>query len=62
LISTDAKGYVNIKMSPKSRDFLDLIETKAPYDIVKNWTEPATVLRKATGHPCYQTVNLFNWK
>lgn len=41
---------------------MSLIESKATYDIVTNWIEPATVVRKATSHPCYQTVNLLNWK
>jgi len=62
MIKSDSQGRLHIKQAPKSRDFLESLESSTAYDIVKNWSEPATVLRKATGHPCYQTVNLLNWK
>ena len=62
LVTTDMSGRIAVKQSPKSKDFLEIIENKANYDIVKNWNEPATVVRKASSHPCYQTVNLLNWK
>eukprot|EP00347_Sterkiella_histriomuscorum_P024404 403331233 len=63
LIYSDSQSRVHIKQSPKSKEFLEMIEQKSNnIDIVKNWNEPATVLRKATNHPCYQTINLFNWK
>ena len=62
IYSEQATSKIIIKESPSSKDFLTLIERKAAYDIVRSWTEPATVLRKATTHPCYQSVNLLNWK
>ena len=53
LVTTDMSGRIAVKQSPKSKDFLEIIENKANYDIVKNWNEPATVVRKASSHPCY---------
>lgn len=62
LLKTDNDGKISIKMTPKSEEYLKLIESKAKYDIVKFWTEPATVVRKATNNPCYTSINLLNWK
>lgn len=62
LIKTDNEGKISIKMTPKSEEYLKLIENKSKYDIVKFWTEPATVVRKATNNPCYTSIQLLNWK
>ena len=62
LLHNDSNGKIRIQESPKTEDFLKMIEAKAKYDIAKNENEPACVLRKATEHPCYTNVNLLNWR
>lgn len=56
IIKSDHNGRINATMTPKFNDFLQILESKASYDISKFWQEPATVLRKATEHPCYTAV------
>lgn len=55
-IKSDNDGKITFTISPKSQDFLESIESKAKYDIVRFWTEPATVMRSATGNPCYTNI------
>jgi hypothetical protein len=56
------KGKVHIKKNPGKEDFLTKVEADTPYDIVKNWLEPAVLLKSTSSHPCYTKVKLMNWK
>lgn len=63
LFRNDAKtGAVVIEDDPGTQVFIDLISSKVKYEIAANETKAGTVLRMATEHPCYMTVNLLNWR
>lgn len=62
LITNDERGRVQIVENPKNESFIKIVEAKAGFDISQNELEPSTVLRKASEHPCYMTVNLLNWR
>lgn len=63
LFKNDEKtGKIVIHDNPRTEDFIQLITSKASYEISSNETKAATVLRTASEHPCYMSVNLLNWR